>query len=229
MPSPTENAKRLLLTIARCLPLLSTLDLFADALVTVRPLVVREFLETSPQELVILSLNINFCRHRFNGEEARMLKDPVPGSKAHPNLKSFTLPIQQVTDYTEMVEALVLERFLGSCPGLEAVFDCASVSLPGWSWMIDNHVVFNIVQGVLGDYRFSRLVVNSSWSDLHIDSVLAADVSRYNVSQNGGQIAYRNIYLGVSLHPSMELTSQTLVGASKRGRQQARATGTIPC
>lgn len=219
IPSPIENAERLLLTIARCLPLLSTLDLFADALVSVRPLVMREFLETCPQELEILSLNITFCQHNFDNEEARMLREPVPGSKAHPNLKSFTLPIQHITDHNELVEALVLEGFLRSCPGLEAVFDCASVILPRWSWMVDNLIIFNTVRRVLGDYRFSRLVVNSSSPHLHVDSVLAADVSRYSAPEGGSQLAYRNIYLGVSLYPTMELTSQALVGASKRGLQ----------
>ncbi|KAK5808362.1 hypothetical protein F5H01DRAFT_61098 [Linnemannia elongata] len=218
LPLPIENAERLLLTIARCLPLLSTLDLFADVLVSVRPLVVREFLETCPQDLEILSLNINFCQHNFDSEEAKMLKEPVPGSKAHPNLKSFILPLQHNTDHTEMVEALVLEGFLRSCPALEAVFDCASVSLPRWSWMVDNLVIFNSIRGVVGDYRFARLVVNSSSPHLHVDSALAAEVSRYSLPQDGSQ-AYRNIYLDVSLHPSMELTGQALVVASKRGLQ----------
>ncbi|KAF9123292.1 hypothetical protein BG015_005348 [Linnemannia schmuckeri] len=39
LPPPIESAGRLLLTIARSLPLLTTLDLFADALVFVQPLV----------------------------------------------------------------------------------------------------------------------------------------------------------------------------------------------
>ncbi|KAG9064773.1 hypothetical protein KI688_003032 [Linnemannia hyalina] len=219
LPSPIENAERLLLTIARCLPLLSTLDLFADALVFVPPIVVRKFLETCSQELEILSLNITFCQLSFNDEEARMLKEPVPGSKAHPNLKSFTLAIQHNVRQSELVEALVLEGFLSSCPGLETVFDCASVSLPRRSWMVDNLIIFNTVRGVLGDYHFTRLVVNSSSPHLHGDALLAAEVSRYNVPQGGRQVAYRNIHIGVSCYPSMELTSQALTSASKRGLQ----------
>ncbi|KAF9548781.1 hypothetical protein EC957_005715 [Mortierella hygrophila] len=219
LPSPIENAERLLLTIARCLPLLSTLDLFADAIVSVPPIVVREFLETCSQELEILSLNITFCRLSFDDEEARMLKEPVPGSKAHPNLKSFTLPIQNNVSHTELVETLVLEGFLSSCPGLEAVFDCASVSLPRRSWMVDNLAIFNTVRGVLGDYHSTRLVVDTSSPHLHGDVLLAAEVSRYSVPQGQRQFAYRNIHIGVSCYPSMELTSQALIGASKRGLQ----------
>lgn len=87
------------------------------------------------------------------------------------------------------------------------------------SWMVDNFIIFNTVRGVLGDYRFTLLIVNSSSPHLHVDSVLAAEVSRYSVPQGWSQVAYRNIYPGIGLHPSVELTSQALVGASKRGLQ----------
>jgi hypothetical protein len=58
-----------------------------------------------------MSLNIDFCTCEPSNAETRMLKEPVTGSRAHPNLKSFTLPIQQNSFYADWVEAMVLEDF----------------------------------------------------------------------------------------------------------------------
>ncbi|KAF9082148.1 hypothetical protein BGX29_004031 [Mortierella sp. GBA35] len=153
-PGTAKDVEGLLMTIARSLPLLRTLDLFADLGMPAQPRIVRGFLETCSQELEILSLNIDFCRSKPSDEYERILAGPIPGSKAHPKLRLFTLTIQQDTEHAACIVPLVLVGFLQGCDNLETVFDCIPCCKQERSWMIDSPDIFKTLRGVLGNYHF---------------------------------------------------------------------------
>ncbi|KAK3841788.1 MAG: hypothetical protein J3R72DRAFT_148166 [Linnemannia gamsii] len=152
VPPPTGAfVESLLQCIAKSLPRLRRLSLFASYEPHVGPEVAKVFFETCSAELEYLSIGIKFCQDGSGTETtSRLLDQPIPGSRPHPKLKCFALYSDVDGDKDNKIGPLVLSVFLRGCTNLEVVDDwmVGAVRRKLWPWAYPT--VKEILSNVLG-------------------------------------------------------------------------------
>jgi hypothetical protein len=154
VPPPTSvSVENLLKCIAKSLPHLRRLTLFAEEEPSVRPYTLKEFLETASTELEYLSIGIKFCRGKTaktTSTATAELKRPVNGSRPHPKLKCFGLYSNLSGDKDRTIVPLVLCEFLRGCANLEIVDDWMQGEKSRESWIWDYPDVMRTLDSLMG-------------------------------------------------------------------------------
>ncbi|KAF9132554.1 hypothetical protein BGW39_011819 [Mortierella sp. 14UC] len=149
LPPAGACVESLVKCIARSLPRLRRLVLFAEGEPYVRPHVAKEFLETCSAELEYLSIGIEFCQGGV-ASIVGLLDGAVVQSRPHAKLKCFALYSDISGDRDERIVPLVLSEFLGGCTNLEVADDLMHVLTFRESWMWGYTALKEILDGLLG-------------------------------------------------------------------------------
>ncbi|KAK3837932.1 MAG: hypothetical protein JOS17DRAFT_732227 [Linnemannia elongata] len=222
-----EPVDSLLMTIARCLPRLQSLNLFKDNEPVVRPIVIREFLETCSSELETLTLGVDCSSDGTTIKEdlaAMALAGPVKGSKTHPKLKCFHFAENDWGDTSNSILPAILTTFLRGCPNLEIVDYWMFWQGNRTPWIFKHKAIFDIVCRTLGVHVLARFLNSEEINNIQLDRILANAISNLGVQDNTGmQEIWQSIDLEVCPPwTSMLETSRAIaeVVASARGLQK---------
>lgn len=222
-----EPVESLLMTIARCLPRLQSLNLFKDNEPVVRPIIIREFLETCSSELETLTLGVSCSSNANTIKEdlaAMALAGPVKGSRTHPKLKCFHFAEDDWMDTSNSILPAILTTFLEGCPNLEIVDYWMFWQGNRTPWIFKHEAIIDIVRRTLGVHVLARFLNSEEINNVQLDRVLAKAISKLGVQGNTGmQEIWQSIDLEVCPPwPSMLETSRAIaeVVASARGLQK---------
>ncbi|KAG9064853.1 hypothetical protein KI688_003114 [Linnemannia hyalina] len=218
-----EPVDFLLMTIARYLPRLQSLNLFKDNEPVVRPIVIREFLETCSSELVTLTLGVNCSSDAIAIKEdlaAMTLAGPVKGSRTHPKLKCFHFAEDDWTDTSNSILPAILTTFLQGCPNLEIVDYWMFWQGNRTPWIFKHEAIVDIVRRTLGVHVLARFLNSDEINNIRLDRELAKAISNLGVQDNTGmQEIWQSIDLEVCpTLASMPETSRAIAEAAARVR-----------
>ncbi|KAK5808278.1 hypothetical protein F5H01DRAFT_396130 [Linnemannia elongata] len=210
-----EPVESLLMTIARCLPRLQSLNLFKDNEPVVRPIIIREFLETCSSELETLTLGVSCSSNANTIKEdlaAMALAGPVKGSRTHPKLKCFHFAEDDWMDTSNSILPAILTTFLEGCPNLEIVDYWMFWQGNRTPWIFKHEAIIDIVRRTLGVHVLARFLNSEEINNVQLDRVLAKAISKLGVQGNTGmQEIWQSIDLEVCPPwPSMLETSRAI-------------------
>ncbi|KAF9549251.1 hypothetical protein EC957_004551 [Mortierella hygrophila] len=218
-PPPTEWLEPFLKSIARALPALQELELFAEGQHIVSPRVAREFFETCSSELVAMTLGLMFYSDDLDEDEYESLMLPVDGSQTHPKLKYFSLRSHVQSDEPRIVPA-VLSTFLRGCKSLEVVDDTLTFKSSSLSWIHAHPEILDALQEAMG-VRLMALVMISSEDILEMENFVAHEIGNFGGQRrdDGVQQVWHTIFL-MSCPPPGSASLRALVDASRKGLQK---------
>ncbi|KAF9118745.1 hypothetical protein BGX30_004336, partial [Mortierella sp. GBA39] len=218
-----EPVDSLLMTIARYLPRLQSLNLFKDNEPVVRPIVIREFLETCSSELETLTVGVNCSSDATTIKEdlaAMALTGAVKGSRTHPKLKCFHFAEDDWADTSNSILPAILTIFLKGCPNLEIVDHWMFWQGNRTPWIFKHEAIIDIVRRTLGVHVLARFLNSDEINNIRLDQELAKAISNLGVQDNTGmQDIWQSIDLEVC--PTMTFmpeTSRAIVEAAARVR-----------
>ncbi|KAG0316179.1 hypothetical protein BGZ97_007280 [Linnemannia gamsii] len=223
-----EPVGSVLITIARCLPRLQSLSLFKDNEPIVRPIIVREFLETCSSELETLTLGVNCSSDSITIKEdlaVMSLAGPEKGSRTHPKLKCFHFAEDDWMDTTNSILPAILTTFLEGCPNLEIVDNWKIWQSNRTPWMFKHEAIIDIVRKTLGVRLLPRFFTSHETNMGYHDHALAKAISDLGIQDKTGM---QEIWLSIDLElcpgdfgSDMSETSQAIAQAArKRGLQK---------
>ncbi|KAF9934483.1 hypothetical protein FBU30_001976 [Linnemannia zychae] len=223
-----EPIDELLATISRCLPQLESLSLFKDDNPKVRPIIIKEFLETCSSKLETLTIAVDCTFDNDIIKEdlvAMNLLGPLKGSKSHPKLKLFHFAVDDWLDLTESIIPAILMTFIEGCPNLEIVDYWMCEQSARTPWMLSHESIATLVRKILGIHVLKRFLNTSSDYDKGItdDIELAKAILNLRIRDNGMQEIWQSIDLEVVPEPwsAMPKTSQAIAKAATiRGLQK---------
>ena len=211
------------MTIARCLPRLQSLNLFKDNEPVVRPIIIREFLETCSSELETLTLGVSCSSNANTIKEdlaAMALAGPVKGSRIHPKLKCFHFAEDDWADTSNSILPAILTTFLRGCPNLEIVDYWMFWQGNRTPWIFKHEAIIDIVRRTLGVHVLARFLNSEEINDIQLDRVLAKAISNLGRRDNTGK---QEIWQSIDLEvcppwTSMLGTSRAIAEVAARAR-----------